>query len=231
MVAPIRINKSKLGYGRISAFFIAEVFAAEFYIIGVHCESVTLDVGNKLVVGGYGEAVKRCDFGRRCDLFFKSLRNIFGGFATFDRIYDICLKTRKFFVGDISVEQIDLAGSHARANAVHEKRDALLAGVGSLIELSRKILKHKAARRRRGIERSGRYVGLRFAEYRVHCARKHRVIYSFNVVTVYHAYRAQPRDLQVFVEIASEIGAFAVKAVLASDKNSINHYNLRPQMW
>ena len=139
MIGPVRIENTDLRDGRISLLLVPIVLADEQEVLICHGQIQRVVEYLKIIQRHGSEALEFNDICRFRIIRGQCFRFHLIGDAGVYRIDAVVLYFCKIFIGNITDDHICGSGVNSRRFLLIEETDALLGGVGSLIELSGQI--------------------------------------------------------------------------------------------
>ena len=122
---------------------VLEVILEEAQVVHVHGQSVLVDQRSKRILIKRSKAGEGGNLGGDGIGLLQALGFIQAGFPALYGVDDIFLDALKLLGGDGAIEGIDLGGGYQRTLAAGQDSDALGAGIGPLIVLTRERLHGK----------------------------------------------------------------------------------------
>lgn len=160
-----------------------EVFLTECNIVSVHCKTILRNKCFKTGSVKLCKAFKSSYLGGDIVFYAERFRLFKCCLARFNRVDYILFDFRDFGIAEVSVKSVDLGCADQRTLPLRNYLYTLCCGVGSLVELSGKILHCKNIRSRQ-IDLGRGDIKLRFGEYRFGGVLKKLGSYIFGVVAI-----------------------------------------------
>ena len=147
MIRPVCVYHSYLCDSRVALFGVAEVIAAEAYIVKVHSKTKLVQHRLEILVRRIDEPVNSCNARGNIVLYVKRLERVKACLARLHGVYHIALYLRHLLVREITRNDVNSRRLDNRALSARQQRDTLRARICTLVKLSRQILhrKHKLA--------------------------------------------------------------------------------------
>ena len=199
MIGPVCIEHTDLRDGRISLLLVPIVLADEQEVLVCHGQIQRVVEYLKIIQRHGSEALEFSDICRFRIIRSQCFRLHLIGDAGVYRIDAVVLDFCKIFIGNITDDHICGSGVNSRRFLLIEETDALLGGVGSLIELSGQIFYREDTICALSFRK------LLFVEiiYRRFCENRSRsfliglICYVLNIITNEYANILNPLNMQV----------------------------------
>ena len=143
VVRPVCIYHANFGDSGVTLFGVTEIVTAELQVVGIHCKAVLCnEVCKTHIVHGDKSCEGLNSLGDSV-VYLQGLYFIKGSLTALDRVDDVLFQRFKLAVGYSALGDVNTGISYLASFALGKYLDTLLAGIGSLVELTGKILHSK----------------------------------------------------------------------------------------